>query len=197
MSVLKIEQIDFSNISVDTPIKQDGLYLSKIKYNEKDLIIQTPKLKIVSYSEDTIVVKIPDSFKTFLEYYDNRMILLTSEHSQEWFSKDLSKIKVTQIYKSSSVTCDQVTTASFKIDENIKVYSAEKTLTQDDLVEGLEVIILLQASYLVFYKANCIPYFNTIQIKIKAKKPVYEFREVEEPSKKVPIKLNLAEFDFN
>ena len=196
MSVLKVEQVDFSKIAVDNPIKQDGLYLSKIYYCEKDLIIQSPKLRVLSCNEDTIEVKITDSFKDFLDGYDQAMISTVSEKSTDWFSKELTKTKVAQIYKPSNIKCEDVNTASFKVDENVKVYSRDKELTVDGIEKDMEVILLIHASYLVFYKSNCIPYFNSLQIKIKEKKPNHDFREIEETSNKVAIKLNLEEFEF-
>lgn len=199
MSVVKFDQVDFSNISVDSPIKQENLYLSKINYNNKDLIIQTPKLSVVGCTgNDNIEVNINEEFKSFLDDYDRFMINITSQKSSEWFSKELSKAKVTQIYKKSNIVCDEINVASFKIDENVKVYSKDKELKLDNIKVDTEVILLIHASYLVFYKANCIPYFNTVHIKIKEKKLECEFREVEEESSnKLPVKINLDEFEFN
>lgn len=199
MSVVKLDQVDFSNISVDDPIKQENLYLSKIHYNNKDLVIQTPKLTIVGCNgNDNIEVKINEDLKSFLDVYDQFMINITTEKSSDWFSKELSKSKVTQIYKKSNIMCDEVNVASFKIDENVKVYSKDKELNLDKIEVDTEVILLIHASYLVFYKANCIPYFNTMHIKIKEKKLDYEFREIEEESSnKLPVKINLDEFEFN
>ena len=51
----------------------------------------------------------------------------------------------------------------------------------------MEVILLVHASYLVFYKANCIPYFNILHLKLKEKKLECEFREVEEEEKKIDV----------
>ena len=92
MSVVKLDQVDFSNISVDDPIKQENLYLSKIHYNNKDLVIQTPKLTVVGCNgNDNIEVKINEDLKSFLDGYDQFMINITTEKSSDWFSKELSK----------------------------------------------------------------------------------------------------------
>lgn len=198
MSVVKLDQVDFSNISVDNPIKQDGLYLSKIQYNNKDLVIQLPKLTVSSRNDnDSLEIITTDELKSFLDKYDQFMIDITAGKSSEWFSKDLTKAKVAQIYKKNYVTCDAVTTSSFKIDENVKVYAKDKSVELHEIEAGMEVILLVHASYLVFYKANCIPYFNILHLKLKEKKLECEFREVEEEEKKIPIKINLDEFEFN
>lgn len=199
MSVVKLDQVNFSNISVDDPIKQENLYLSKIHYNNKDLIIQTPKLTVIGCNRnDNIEVKINEDLKSFLDGYDQFMINITTKKSSDWFSKELSKSKVTQIYKKSNIICDEVNVASFKIDENVKVYSKDQELNLDNIEVDTEVILLIHASYLVFYKTNCIPYFNTMHIKIKEKKSDCEFREIEEESSnKLPVKINLDEFEFN
>jgi hypothetical protein len=198
MSVIKLDQIDFSNISVYDPIKQDGLYLSKVQYNEKDLVIQLPKLTVSSRNgNDSLELIITDELKSFLDKYDQFMINLTAEKSLGWFSKELSKAKVAQIYKKNFVTCDSVTTSTFKIDENIQVYSKDKQLELDNIEAGMEVILLVHPSYLVFYKANCIPYFNVLHLKLKEKKLECDFREIEEEKKKIPIKINVDEFEFN
>lgn len=198
MSVVKLDQVDFSNISVDDPIKQDGLYLSKVKYNNKDLVIQLPKLTVSSRNgDDSLDIITTDELKCFLDKYDQFMIDITASKSSEWFSKELTKAKVAQIYKKNYVTCDLVTTSSFKIDEHVKVYARDKSLELDEIEAGMEVILLLHASYLVFYKANCIPYFNILHLKLKEKKIECEFREVEEEEKKIPIKINVDEFEFN
>jgi hypothetical protein len=198
MSVVKLDQVDFSNISVDNPIKQDGLYLSKIQYNNKDLVIQLPKLTVSSRSDnDSLEIITTDELKSFLDKYDQFMINITADKSSEWFSKELTKAKVAQIYKKNYVTCESLTTSSFKIDENVKVYAKDKSLELSEIEAGMEVILLVHASYLVFYKANCIPYFNILHLKLKEKKLECEFREVEEEKKKIPIKINLDEFEFN
>lgn len=198
MSVVKLDQIDFSNISVDNPIKQDGLYLSKIQYNNKDLVIQLPKLTVSSRNgDDSLEIITTDELKSFLDKYDQFMIDITAGKSSEWFSKDLTKAKVAQIYKKNYVTCDAVTTSSFKIDENVKVYAKDKLVELHEIEADMEVILLVHASYLVFYKANCIPYFNILHLKLKEKKLECEFREVQGEEKKIPIKINLDEFEFN
>lgn len=198
MSVVKFDKVDFSNISVDDPIKQDNLYLSKVQYNEKDLVIQLPKLTVSSRNgDDSLELIATDELTAFLDKYDQFMINITADKSSEWFSKELSKAKVAQIYKKNYVTCDSVTTSSFKIDENVQVYSKDKALELDSIEAGMEVILLVHASYLVFYKANCIPYFNILHLKLKEKKIECEFREIEEESKKIPIKINVDEFEFN
>lgn len=198
MSVVKFDKVDFSNISVDDPIKQDNLYLSKVQYNEKDLVIQLPKLTVSSRNgDDNLELIATDELTAFLDKYDQFMINITADKSSEWFSKELSKAKVAQIYKKNYVTCDSVTTSSFKIDENVQVYSKDKALELDSIEAGMEVILLVHASYLVFYKANCIPYFNILHLKLKEKKIECEFREIEEESKKIPIKINVDEFEFN
>jgi len=198
MSVVKLDQVEFSNISVDDPIKQDSLYLSKVQYNEKDLIIQLPKLTVSSRNdEDSLEIITTDEVKYFLDKYDQFMINMIAQKSSEWFSKELTKAKVAQIYKKNYVTCDSSTTASFKIDENVKVYSTNKTLELEDIEAGMEVILLVHVSYLVFYKSNCIPYFNILHLKHKEKKLECEFRDFEEEKKKIPIKINIDEFEFN
>lgn len=198
MSVIKIDQVDFSKISVHDPIKQDDLYLSKVQYNEKDLVVQLPKLIVSSRNaNDSLELITTDELKSFLDNYDQVMINVIAEKSSSWFSKELSKTKVTQIYKKNCVTCDAVTTSTFKIDENVRVYSKDKSLELDNIEAGMEVILLVHVSYLVFYKANCIPYFNTLHLKLKEKKLECEFREIEEETKKIPIKLNVDEFQFN
>ena len=198
MSVVKLDQVGLSNITLDDPIKQDSLYLSKINHHGKDLIIQTPKLLVVArYGNDTIEVKLNDELKYFLDTYDQFMINIISKKSPNWFSKEISKSKVAQIYKKSNVMCDDINLACFKIDENVKVYSNDKELTLDSLDKNMEVILLIHASYLVFYKANCIPYFNTVHIKIKEKKIEHEFRDIEEESSdKIPVKINVDDFEF-
>ena len=196
--MVKLDQVDFSNISVDDPIKQDGLYLSRIQYNKKDLVIQLPKLIVSSLNDtDSLDVIATDELKTFMDRYDQFMINTIAEKSGTWFSKELSKAKVAQIYKKNYVTIDSVTTLSFKIDENIQVYSKDKLLELHELESGMEVILLVHASYMVFYKANCIPYFNILHLKLKEKKLEYEFREIDEESKKIPIKINVDDFEFN
>ena len=198
MSVVKFDQVDFSNISVDDPIKQDGLYISKVQYNQKDLVIQTPKFVVTARNgDDTLELNISEEFKSFLDQYDKFIINITSEKSTQWFSKELSKSKVAQIYKPNHVNVDSVNTVTFKIDENVKIYSRDKEQNLDNVEVGMEVILLVHASYLVFYKANCIPYFNILHIKIKEKKVECEFREVEEEPKKIPVKINIDDFEFN
>lgn len=196
MSILKLDKIDYSQVSVADPFKHDNLYLSNITYNSNELIIQTPQLTVLSANQDSIELKSTGDLVEFLKRYDSAVTDIISKNSEKWFSKELTKSKVSQIYKSTIVNHGD--SVIFKMDDNIDIYTNNgKKMCLNDVKPNTTVILLVHLSYIVFYKANCIPYFNTIQLKIKEKKEVLEFREVQEEDNSPAIKINLDEFEFN
>jgi hypothetical protein len=196
MSILKLDKIDYSQVSVADPFKHDNLYLSNITYNSNQLIIQTPQLTVLSANQDSIELKSTGDLVEFLKGYDSAVTDIISQNSEKWFSKELTKSKVSQIYKSTIVNHGD--SVIFKMDDNVDIYTNNgKKMCLNDVKPNTTVILLVHLSYIVFYKANCIPYFNTIQLKIKEKKEVLEFREVQEEDNSPAIKINLDEFEFN
>lgn len=200
MTVVKLESFSPDHIGVQDPVKQEELYLSKITYNEADLVLQTPKLKVRSISMDNIELILNDEMIKFLETYDKYMINTISTHSDSWFSKELTKNQVSQFYKKSTVDDYDNDTkyCNFKVSDIVKIYSRTRdSLEVSDVEIGSEVIILVSAPYLVFYKSNCIPYWESLHIKIKEPKVEYnvEFRETEDKLKQPKIKLE--EFGIN
>lgn len=196
MSILKLDKIDYSQVSVADPFKHDNLYLSNITYNSNELIIQTPQLTVLSANQDSIELKSTGDLVEFLKRYDSAVTDIISKNSEKWFSKELTKSKVSQIYKSTIVNHGE--SVIFKMDDNVDIYTNNgKKMCLNDVKPNTTVILLVHLSYIVFYKANCIPYFNTIQLKIKEKKEVLEFREVQEEDNSPAIKINLDEFEFN
>lgn len=193
MSVTKLDKATLTDIHVSDPFKNDNLYLAKIQQNSKDFVLQTPKVKIVSITDENIEIKITPELEGFIKKYDEYIINIVAENSNKWFSKELNKNKVSQIYKSS---INFENNALFKVDDKINIYSNEKELNIQDVKEGMEVILLIHFSYLVFYKANCIPYINTLHLKVKEIKPDIDFRELEEQEEKPSIKINEDEFSF-
>lgn len=203
MSVVKLNQVELSNITVEDPVKDDSIYLSKIQYMSKDFILQSPKVTIHTVNQDSIEVNLTDEFYDFLNNYDKFMIDITSKNSSSWFSKELDNKKVSQIYKGSTLRSFESTgkRATFKLSDNLQIYSKDKELSLDDIKKDTEVILLIHGAYLVFYKANCIPYWDTLHIKVKEKKEVvhYDFREGDndETSTKPKVKINLDDFEIN
>jgi hypothetical protein len=196
MSILKIDKIDYSQVSLADPIKHNNLYLSNIKYNSDEFIIQMPKLTVLSVNQDSIELKSTEDLGKFLKKYDSTITDIISQNSEKWFSKELTKSKVSQIYKSAIV--NQGDSVIFKMDDNIDIYTHNSNkMSLNDIKPNTSVILLMHLSYIIFYKANCIPYFNTIQMKIKEKKELLEFREVQEQDEHPHIKINLDEFEFN
>lgn len=193
MSVTKLDKATLTDIHVSEPFKNDNLYLAKIQQNSKDLVLQTPKVKIVSITDENIEITLTKELEDFIKKYDEYMINIVSDNSNKWFSKELNKIKVAQIYKSS---INFQNNAVFKIDDKINIYSNDKELKLNDVNEGMEVILLIHFSYLVFYKSNCIPYINTLHLKVKEIKPEIDFRELEE-EQKLSIKIKVDDFSFN
>jgi len=203
MSVVKLNQVELSNITVEDPIKDDAIYLSKIRYMSNDFILQSPKITIHSINKDSIEVNLTDDFYDFLNNYDKFMIDVTAKKSANWFSKELDTKKVSQIYKGSTLRPFESTEkrATFKLSDNLQIYSKDKELSLGDIKTNMEVILLIHGAYLVFYKANCIPYWDTIHVKVKEKKEVvhYDFREDDndKTSTNTKVKINLDDFEFN
>ena len=194
-----------SNLSIDNPTKNDSVYLSKVSYKGKNLIFQTSKVIIEATDTDTLQIKDNEELNNFLKIFDKKMINTISKNSHDWFSKELSTSKVSQIYKSCKIH-DLNTEENkylFKLNEEVKVYGRNKEpMTIDDISVNSNVILLVRLDYLVFYKTTCVPYFEVLHVKVKEPKPPsveYSFREEEpdEQSDVIKIPLKLDELNFN
>jgi hypothetical protein len=184
---LKIDKIDVNDLIIHDPIKQDDLLIATITYRDKPLIVQLPKTVIHNASPDSITTQKNDGVDTFIQNYEEKLVDIIAEHTQSWFSKKLSRNDVVQLFKTNLHSRGGVT---LKVDDNVKINDYNINDIKDK-----EGILLVHLSYLVFHKTACIPYCNTIQIKVKEPRQIHEFRDTSEPPKD-PIKLKVQNFDF-
>ena len=130
MSMVKLDQVDFSNISVDDPIKQDGLYLSRIQYNKKDLVIQLPKLIVSSLNDtDSLDVIATDELKTFIDKYK------TLENEIKMLQED-KKILIEDLKDNHGIS-PKVIRKAIQV-AKIRTAMGDELVQLDNIVEQLE-----------------------------------------------------------
>lgn len=203
MNPVKLDCIDSDQIIIESPEKNNSLYLAAVKYNNSIFVIQSKKLQVANIDNDSIDLYIkPEDTKIF-KMMDKCIIEKIATNSEEWFGKCLNTEKVTKIYKRTirdSLETDKYI-LNLKLNDNLLIYSKNKPeLNLSDLKINSEVIILFTIPYLVFYKTNCIPYYEVLQIKLKEENPTLQFRgdiDTETTKKPINLKLEMDEFNFN
>ena len=159
------DKYNISGIQLEKPKKLDDLYVSNINFT-----LQTPKLKIDKISKKITLV-LNDETEEILNKFDNKIIELISENSNEFFEDTLTIEDTEEIYKSSYKESKNNSKMSISINKKLNIYNKHKEqLELDTLSSGDTVICLLKCKKIVFYKTHCEPYWEVFQIKLKEEK---------------------------
>lgn len=163
MDINTCDKYNFDELTLDKPKKVEDVYLSTVN----GATIQTPKLNINKVSKK-LTITINESMESLLNEFDNKMISLISENSEEFFEDQLSLEDSEEIYKHSFKQSKKESKISLSLNKNLTIYNKHKEqLELETLCPDDTIICLIKCKKLVFYKNYCEPLWEVFQIKLK------------------------------
>lgn len=164
MKINTIDKYNLDDIQLKKPTKLDEFYVSNI-----DFCIQTPKLNINKISKK-ICISLNDDIINLLNNFDEKIIQLLSENSEEFFEENFTIDEAEEIYKTSIKYSKNNPKMNLNINKKINIYNKRKEILElNDISLDDEVICLIKCKKIIFYKSHCEPYWEVVQIKIKEK----------------------------
>jgi len=164
MKINTVNKYNLDDIELKKPTKLDEFYVSNI-----DFSIQTPKLSICKISKK-ICLSLDTSIINLLNSFDEKIIQLLSENSEDFFEEKFTIDEAEEIYKSSIKYIKDNPKMNLNINKKINIYNKQKEILElNDLSSDDEVICLIKCKKIIFYKSHCEPYWEVVQIKIKEK----------------------------
>lgn len=162
MDIQTCDKYSTDELKLEKPIKVEDVYTSSINFT-----IQTPKLTISKISKK-VVLLLNDSMEKILSDFDNKVINLISENSEEFFEDKMTIDDAEDIYKHSFKQSKTETKISLLVNKKVSIYNKKKDKLQlDELTIGDTVICLLKCKKIIFYKSHCEPLWEVFQIKLK------------------------------
>ena len=174
IELFNLSTINFSNIKYSNPQKNKGSYTTELTYEDKELFIITPKLKLINEinikeNKCSIDLEINDSNKQFYETmsnFDDFNILKVHNNSKEWFGKEFP-IDVVEDFFSSSLKHKNIPKLKLKLNNkanNCLVYDLDKKII-DNIKSNSDIICVLKHVGLKFLSQQVISEWIPIQIK--------------------------------
>lgn len=164
MKINTVNKYNLDDIQLKKPTKLDEFYVSNI-----DFSIQTPKLSICKISKK-ICLSLDTPIINLLNSFDEKIIQLLSENSEDFFEEKFTIDEAEEIYKSSIKYIKDNPKMNLNINKKINIYNKQKEILElNDLSSDDEVICLIKCKKIIFYKSHCEPYWEVVQIKIKEK----------------------------
>ena len=172
------ECISIDKLEYLTPIKNSkGNYISYIKLNNKDLVLTTPKMRLVNgikSSNDRIILDLQferehGKFYSFLNKLDQNNILKISVNCQEWFDQKFPLDVIDDFYKSPITPGDSKNPPKFKLkisETGINVYSKNLEVKFEDVPNDCYANLDLKILGLKFFKQQVALDWEVIQVNI-------------------------------
>lgn len=163
MDINTCDKYNFNELTLDNPKKIEDVYISNIN----GATIQTPKL-IINKLSKKLTLLLDEKMEQLLIEFDNNIISLISEKSEEFFEDKLSLEDSEEIYKHSFKQTKKESKISLSLNKNLTIYNKYKDkLEIDSLCENDTIICLIKCKNLIFYKNYCEPLWEVFQIKLK------------------------------
>lgn len=163
MEINTCDNYNFLLLSLENPKKLEDVYVSNIN----GASIQTPKLTINKVSKK-LTLLLDEKMEQLLTEFDNKIISLISEKSEEFFEDKLSLEDSEEIYKHSFKQSRKESKISLSLNKHLTIYNKHKDkLEIDSLCPDDTIICLIKCKKLIFYKNYCEPLWEVFQIKLK------------------------------
>jgi hypothetical protein len=145
--------MDNNLIKISKPKVQKEHYISKIKYDTDDFVLQFPKMSIVSFDEKHIELEFIESNFTkktreYLKTLDEFLIETISLHSEQWFNKKIPVENIKTMYKPFHEDI-------LKFTRNGEEIVNKKDEPVSDIKKGDFLECICQLKFLVFSKDTC------------------------------------------
>ena len=175
MDIQTCDKYSVDELTLDKPVKIEDVDVSSINFT-----IQTPKLLISKVSKK-LTLLLNESMEKILSDFDNKVINLISNNSEEFFEDKISIDEAEDIYKHSFKQSKTESKISLSVNKKLSIYNKHKDkLELNELTNGDTIICLIKCKKLIFYKSHCEPLWEVFQIKLKEqeiKTDKYLFKE--------------------
>lgn len=163
MDINTCDKYNFDELNLENPKKIEDVYVSNIN----GATIQTPKLTINKVSKK-LTLLLNEKMEQLLTEFDNKIITLISEKSEEFFEDKLSLEDSEEIYKHSFKQNRKESKISLSLNKHLTIYNKHKDqLEIESLCQDDTIICLIKCKKLIFYKNYCEPLWEVFQIKLK------------------------------
>ena len=159
-----IDSYNLDLFSFTVPKKCNNAMICKIKNDSNDVLIQFPKMSVVSEENNIVELEFKNEkgynkkIYDFLAKLDDIIVNYITTHSEDWFGKKIKLTHITQMYnkfikppKSSENNC----TLNFKIKENTLIDKKNENISTSEIKKGNTLECIAQMKYLVFSKDSC------------------------------------------
>lgn len=178
MNINTCDKYNIDDLVLEKPAKVDDVYVSNLNFS-----LQTPKLTLEKISKKITVV-LDDNMEKVLTEFDNKVVSLISENSEDFFEDKMSVEDAEEIYKSSIKVNKLCVKMNLAINKKLRIFNKHKDeLELNSLSPDDTIICLLKCKKIIFYRSHCEPLWEVFQIKLKEpelNKKSYLF--IEDPS---------------
>ena len=178
MNINTCDKYNIDDLVLEKPAKVDDVYVSNLNFS-----LQTPKLTLEKISKKITVV-LDDNMEKVLTEFDNKVVSLISENSEDFFEDKMSVEDAEEIYKSSIKVTKLCVKMNLAINKKLRIFNKHKDeLELNSLSPDDTIICLLKCKKIIFYRSHCEPLWEVFQIKLKEpelNKKSYLF--IEDPS---------------
>ena len=187
-----IDSYNLDLFSFTVPKKCNNAMICKIKNDSNDVLIQFPKMSVVSEENNIVELEFKNEkgynkkIYDFLAKLDDIIVNYITTHSEDWFGKKIKLTHITQMYnkfikppKSSENNC----TLNFKIKENTLIDKKNENINLSEIKKGNTLECIAQMKYLVFSKDSCFVTWEICSAKLfKRINHVGKFGFIDDPS---------------
>lgn len=184
MDINTYNKYNFDNLKLQQPKKIEDVYVSNVIVNNTlsdiseengttengkamNVVVQTSKLKLSKVSKKLGLV-LTEQMENLFNDFDNKIISLISENSEDFFQDKLNIEESEEIYKHSFKQSRKESKILLNLNKNLTIYNKNKdNLEYDSLNVNDTVICLLKCKKIIFYKNYCEPIWEVFQIKFK------------------------------
>lgn len=168
--ILKYKTVDVSHVSLEKPFKINGVYTSKVLYQNDDLFIQSPVIELVSEKQIQFsLVKKGQFFTCFEELY-NKIVDILYTNSDIFFKKSFSEARIQEsIPKIVNINGNMVTFGNgiVSYENDIKVYNSFKdSILFSESLFPVNAVIIMKFDSLIFKGKSVIPIIKITHVKI-------------------------------
>ena len=189
-----IDSYNLDLFSFTVPKKCNNAMICKIKNDSNDVLIQFPKMSVVSEENNIVELEFKNEkgynkkIYDFLAKLDDIIVNYITTHSEDWFGKKIKLTHITQMYnkfikppKSSENNC----TLNFKIKENTLIDKKNENISTSEIKKGNTLECIAQMKYLVFSKDSCFVTWEICSAKLfKRINHVGKFGFIDDPDDK-------------
>jgi hypothetical protein len=182
-----VSNYSVENITFSKPKKHDEFFVSKVKSNGGQFLLQLPKMNIKSVQELEFknTNKYSNEVYNFLCALDEHIINSIHQNTTEWFGKEIPKDQIKLMYNSflkAPKTTEAGVTMSFKTPHTEYYDSKNNKIDSSEFVANLETDPICQLKYLLFSKDTCFTLWELVSCKLyKTFKRVKQNAFVEDP----------------